>query len=499
MASPAAQFLCPACQTPLPASPAGQATLNCPACLVEVDAARLETLVGKPRFVAERNWAGIEIDGIVVEDVIGAGGMGTVYRAHAVQDGQPLAVKFLSPSLAAESELLRRFAREAALLETLSHPGIVKVRAHGEAQGVPWFAMDLVDGPTLAARLEGGPLSLLEARTIFQGLLGALAYAHAHGIVHRDLKPANVLLAPDGARLADFGIAHLDWQGSTAKTQLTRTAAVLGTFPYMSPEQRAGRAVDARSDLYAVGVMLYEALTGRRPEGAFPPMRRARAEIPSGLDRLVLQLLQPEPDARVASAERAGQMLTTALARPVRRTAVMVTAGIGACVLAALLVVGGRDKPAAEAAKSPQPEPAKVQRVEASQAPPQAVSPAQEGPSATSPAPALVLDGKKPAPAKSKSPGKVAPSSKIEFLMRKAQPGGFGENEPFLDSNNAQPAPLQQQPPPVVQQPIPLLKQAKRKNATDDRTAEPATKSGGRAFKSGAKSPYGDDFDLLRK
>jgi serine/threonine protein kinase len=283
-----------------------------------VDVARLDTLVGKPRFVAERNRAGSEVDGILIEELIGAGGMGTVYRARPLRDGgAALAVKFLSPALAAEPDLVARFRREVTLLEALEHPAIVKVRAHGESMGVPWFAMDLVEGPTLAARLGKGPLGLNEARMIFGRLLDALQHAHDRGIVHRDLKPANVLLASDGARLADFGIAHLDLDAASRKTQLTRTSAILGTFPYMSPEQRAGRPVGVRSDLYSVGVMLYEALAGERPEGAFAPLRQRRPEVPSAVDRLILQLLQPDPARRLASAGTAREALHRAL-RPAR-------------------------------------------------------------------------------------------------------------------------------------------------------------------------------------
>ena len=310
----AAGLICPACQTPLPNLAAGAASLLCPGCHVEVDAARLETLVGKPRFVAERSWAGAEIDGMVVQEMIGAGGMGTVYRARSARPGEPaLAVKFLSPALAAEPELVARFRREVALLEGLDHPGIVKVRSHGESQGVPWFAMQLVDGPTLALRLGKGPLGVAEARGIFLRLLEALDHAHGRGVVHRDLKPANVLLAADGARLADFGIAHLDLDTVSHKTQLTRTSAILGTFPYMSPEQRAGRAVDARSDLYSIGVMLYEALAGERPEGAFAPLHRRRREVPAQVDQVVLRLLQPDPALRLASASAARAALSRAL------------------------------------------------------------------------------------------------------------------------------------------------------------------------------------------
>jgi serine/threonine protein kinase len=360
-AQTAPSFLCPACQTPLPIAKAGESTLRCPACQVEVDAARLETLVGKPRFVAERSWTGVELDGLVVEDLIGAGGMGTVYRARSLGDGgAPLAVKFLSPSLAAEPELVARFWREVALLEKLDHPAIVKVKAHGQSQNVPWFAMELVDGPTLAVRLAKGPLSIEEARAIFSRLLDALAHAHDHGVVHRDLKPANVLLASDGARLADFGIARLDLEAATRKTQLTRADAILGTFPYMSPEQRAGRPVDARSDLYSVGVMLYEALAGERPEGAFPPLHRRRSEVPSRLDQVVLRLLQPDPKARFASATESKRALLAALKAQVSyKWPLAWAAGAAALALIAVFSFRAHEKPLPSQPKLQSPAPTK--------------------------------------------------------------------------------------------------------------------------------------------
>ncbi len=339
MPAPVAGLLCPACQTPLPDLAGGAASLLCPGCHVEVDVARLETLVGKPRFVAERSWVGAEIDGMVVQEMIGAGGMGTVYRARSAREGEPaLAVKFLSPSLAAEPELVARFRREVALLEGLDHPAIVKVRSHGESQGVPWFAMQLVDGPTLALRLAQGPLGVDEARAIFLRLLEALDHAHSRGIVHRDLKPANVLLAADGVRLADFGVAHLDLDTVSGKTQLTRTSAILGTFPYMSPEQRAGRTVDARSDLYSVGVMLYEALAGERPEGAFASLHRRRRDVPAQVDQLVRHLLQPDPALRMPSASTARTALLRAL-RP-RQVGRRRLAWAGAGLLNLLLAAG---------------------------------------------------------------------------------------------------------------------------------------------------------------
>lgn len=458
--------------------------------------------MGKPRFVPERRWSGVEMDGILVEELLGAGGMGTVYRARSVADGQRLAVKFLSPTLAAEPELRARFSREVALLEKLDHPGIVKVRAHGEIQGVPWFAMDLVEGPTLAARLEKGTLALLEAQAVFAGLLDALAHAHARGVVHRDLKPANVLLASDGARLADFGIAHLDLQTGTGKTQLTRTAAILGTFPYMSPEQRAGRSVDARSDLYSVGVMLYEALAGQRPEGAFPPLHRLRAEVPGKVDPFLLRLLQPDPASRMSSAPEARRELARAFSRSVRKPALWATAGVAASVLAAFLLLPGRDGPSTKQGASQLPalsESAPLVQEPAGQAVPGEVRVPPQVPLQS----ATMVDGKL-------ARGKAAKSNtaKVGRGESSGKPGSksnglFGGNEPFLDVKNVQPEPMQQVPAPATQQPIPLLKSPPKPQASDEQkplgpTTGAKTKPSKKLGKGGKAFP-GKDLDWSLK
>jgi hypothetical protein len=430
----------------------------------------------------------------LVEDLLGAGGMGTVYRARSLRDGQGLAVKFLSPTLAAEPELRVRFSREVALLEKLDHPGIVKVRAHGEIQGVPWFAMDLVDGPTLAARLEKGTLVLAEAQAIFLGLLDALAHAHARGVVHRDLKPANVLLASDGARLADFGIAHLDLQTGTGKTQLTRTAAILGTFPYMSPEQRAGRSVDARSDLYSVGVMLYEALGGQRPEGAFPPLHRLRSQVPSRLDPFLLRLLQPEPASRIGSALEAKRELARAFSPSVRRPVFWAGAGLAASALATFLLFSGRGEPPAKQMPSPPPALSK-----AAPPPQEAPVPAtQPEAQAVAPVPVLPIGlddgklGRKTAKSNAAKVGRGEPFSKS------ASKAGGLLDEPFLDVKNAQPAPVQQKPAPATQQAIPLLKPASKPKASEARTpATPATAAKAKPLtkmRKGGKAFAGEDF-----
>ncbi len=226
-----------------------------------------------------------------------------------------------------------RFSREVKLLEGLEHPAIVRVTASGEEDGVPWFAMTLIDGPSLRARLNRGPLALDEVRAVFGRVLAALEHAHARGVVHRDLKPANVLLAAEGAVVADFGIARMADALAAGRTQLTDTAAVLGTVAYMSPEQRAGAALDHRSDLFSLGVMLYEALTGTLPQGAFAPPSALRPELGARLDAVVLRLLRPQPSDRFASAAQVGLALEGALA-PARWPRRMALSAAAASVIA---------------------------------------------------------------------------------------------------------------------------------------------------------------------
>jgi hypothetical protein len=318
--------------------------VSCPGCSAEVDVTRAGTVAGKPRFVPEVDRTGTTVGGYRITARLAGGGMGTVYCATG-PDGKPVAIKFLSPALAQNSEVVARFAREIAMLARLDHPAIVRVRAHGAVDGVPWFAMDLVEGTDLRARLARGPLPPPETAAIFARLFAALAFAHDAGVVHRDLKPANLLLAADGARLADFGVARWDAEvlaGSDALTRLTETAAVIGTLPYMSPEQRRGGAVDLRSDLFSTGVMLYEVSTGALPQGAFPPPSALNRAYGRAFDRLVLRLLQPDPARRPSSAAEAASVLATALQPRVAR---LMRYAARAAVLVAVLAgvgVGGR-------------------------------------------------------------------------------------------------------------------------------------------------------------
>src|SRR6188508_459581 len=306
-------LLCSACHTPLSAD--ADAVVICSTCSAEVDVTRAGTISGRPRFVPEIDRTGSDVGGHHIEARLGGGGMGTVYRAIAA-DGTVVALKFLAPSLADNPDVVARFAREIVMLSRLDHPAIVRVLAHGTHDATPWFAMALVAGSDLRARIARGALPPAETAAVFGRLFAALAHAHERGIVHRDLKPANVLLGADGARLADFGIARLEAEVLTGPmvTRLTETAAVLGTLPYMSPEQRRGGAVDRRSDLFSAGVMLYEAATGVVPQGAFAPPSELNRAYGRAFDRIVMHLLQADPARRPGAAAEVAMLLASALA-----------------------------------------------------------------------------------------------------------------------------------------------------------------------------------------
>ncbi|MFL5661928.1 MAG: protein kinase domain-containing protein [Ktedonobacteraceae bacterium] len=198
---------------------------------------------------------------------LGQGGMARVYRAHQENLDREVAVKVLPPWFAADRSFVDRFNLEARLVAKLSHPNIVTVHDASEYQGNLYIVMQLVDGGTLRQRLDqlqiiGKTLDVTEARRIFSQLANALSYAHDNGIIHRDVKPVNVLMDRSGRPiLSDFGIA----KALAGTKALTRQGAGVGTPEYMSPEQCQGGPIDARADIYALGVMLFEAVTGRLP------------------------------------------------------------------------------------------------------------------------------------------------------------------------------------------------------------------------------------------
>jgi serine/threonine-protein kinase len=276
------------------------------------------------------NWTGKTIDGrYLVQRLIGEGGMGVVLHARHQFTGADVAVKMLHPELRMRDELAHRFLAEARAPAAIGHPGIVAINDAGIAPtGELYLVMELLRGETLGKKIERGQIPLLEAQRIALEVLEALAAAHAANIVHRDLKPENVFLtAPNGtAKVLDFGIAKM-------MTQSGRTAAgaVIGTIDYMSPEQvRDTSSVDQRTDLWAVGVIFYEMITGKRPYEAdsfaeylqklYSTTPRPIAELipgaPAAVEGFVRRALAVDPAHRFASAGEMAAALRQLIARP---------------------------------------------------------------------------------------------------------------------------------------------------------------------------------------
>jgi len=203
-----------------------------------------------------------------VEAEVATGGMAIVFRAHDTSLDRVVAIKVLRPDLATATAE-ERFRREARTLASFSHPNMVAIHDVGEADGLSYYVMDFVEGETLATRLSRGPLDGREAFRLGRDLLEAVARMHEAGVVHRDIKPSNVFLVDGRALLADFGVAHLEVSGEDSLTG--EDAPSPGTPAYMAPEQKTGEPVSPATDLYAVGLVLYEALPGRRWPTRVPP------------------------------------------------------------------------------------------------------------------------------------------------------------------------------------------------------------------------------------
>jgi eukaryotic-like serine/threonine-protein kinase len=259
---------------------------------------------------------------------IGSGGMGTVYLAEDLNLRRKVALKFLSPETARNPDASARLLREARSASALDHPHIATVYEIGESDGQPFIVMAHYDGETLTARLARGPVSMAEAARILSQVADALAAAHAAGIVHRDLKPSNLMLTATGqVKVLDFGIAKVD-AGETS-TQLTSAGSTVGTAAYMSPEQAAGEAVDARTDLWSLGVVLYEMLAGRTPfQGTNalaimhavltmvpPPVADRRADVEPELQNILDHTLVRNREQRTITAANIQQLALQCVAR----------------------------------------------------------------------------------------------------------------------------------------------------------------------------------------
>jgi serine/threonine protein kinase len=252
-------------------------------------------------------------------ELLGKGGMGAVYKARQPGLDRLVAVKILPPEIGADPAFAERFTREARALAKLSHQNIVAVFDVGQADSYCYFIMEYVDGANLRHLIETGGLKAEEALAIVPQICEALQFAHDEGIVHRDIKPENILVDKRGrVKIADFGLAKLLGK-APAEFTLTGTHQVMGTLHYMAPEQmRGAAAVDHRADIYSLGVVFYEMLTGQLPIGKFePPSKRVQVDV--RLDEVVLRSLENEPARRyqqVSEVKTAVESVTSKPAAP---------------------------------------------------------------------------------------------------------------------------------------------------------------------------------------
>jgi eukaryotic-like serine/threonine-protein kinase len=323
----------------------------------DTQAGETQTVVAeaaRPRF-----GPGSPIGPYKIEAVLGEGGMGTVFRARDTRLGRTVAIKLIRAEFAQRDDFRHRFEREARTISALNHPHICGLYDIGQQDGLGYLVMEYVEGETLSAVLKKGPLSLDQALHYGVQIADALAAAHARGIVHRDLKPANVMITDTGVKVLDFGLAkrseHLgsEDETNTLSSRDTGAGQVMGTVAYMSPEQAEGKSLDALSDIFSLGVVLYEMLCGRRPfqgdttlstlaailrETPEAP-RKIHSEIPESVERVVLRCLEKKPEARFSSAadvERALAASRSASSTGGWRRPAMAAAVLAMIVVAAL-------------------------------------------------------------------------------------------------------------------------------------------------------------------
>lgn len=385
-----------------------------------------------------------------IEEELGRGGMGIVYRAVDEKLRRTVALKVLPESFDDDDERRRRFMREARVAASVAHPNVAAVYDVGEADGRIFIAMELVGGSTLRRRMDGGPLPIEEAVRVVSAIARGLAQAHARGIAHRDLKPDNVMLGDDGAvKVLDFGLAKPVAESEAANV-VTRTVSdrIVGTPGYMSPEQATGRPIDVRTDVFALGVMLYEMTTGKRPFVGETTMdvlmatsrdehvsaRKHEPRISDQLDAIIERCLEKQPAQRWQNAEA----LLAALegmktVKPTRSRTPLVA---GAAIALALAVVVVRVR-GTEAKATPLPDPTPAVATTAAEviaAPPPTLQAATATPTASELPPAIAERPARAAapppralPRASASAAPVVPTPSTAPISR----GGVIETSPY--------------------------------------------------------------------
>lgn len=303
---PDSESRCQRCQATLPVrTTAGEVdgVGLCQRCLIELamqpQASGRQAPTGLPEL-AELQQLVPEFE---LQSVLGRGGMGVVYRARHLKLDRLVAIKFLLPDLVADPAFPERFEREARALAKLDHPGIIGAHDFGKAGELFYLVLEFVDGANVRELLAQGQLSTSDVLSFSTQLCDALQFAHDNGVVHRDIKPENILIDQDGrVRIADFGLAKMVGQ-EPSMVGLTQTNQALGTPHYMAPEQVVAGDVDHRADLFSLGVVVYEMLTGTLPIGRFqPPSSKTPAARP--LDAVVMKSLHNDPDQRYQQARQ---------------------------------------------------------------------------------------------------------------------------------------------------------------------------------------------------
>jgi len=306
---------CPKCGIPLPIdAPKGL----CPRCLAAMNLATETGLTGADALTAQPPLSPAELaphfPQLEIIECLGRGGMGVVYKARQKLLNRFVALKLLAPERVADAKFAQRFTREAQALATLNHPSIVTIHDFGQAGGFYFFLMEFVDGVNLRQAMKAGRFTSEQALAIVPPVCEALQYAHEHGIVHRDIKPENLLLDKDGrVKIADFGIAKM--LGADGSDVGVAESQPFGTPQYMAPEQRDHRRTDHRADIYSLGVVLYELLTGELPGAKLqPPSRKVQIDV--RLDEIVLRALEVKPELRYQTAGEMRTQVETLVSTP---------------------------------------------------------------------------------------------------------------------------------------------------------------------------------------
>ena len=349
-----ANFNCPRCNAPLTS---GVVDGLCARCLGALNFDAFTTVDGTGALPASPPPTAEELAPFFpqfeIQSLLGRGGMGVVYKARQKSLDRWVALKLLAPERAADPAFALRFASEARTLAALGHPHIVGVHDFGEAGGYFYLLMEYVDGDNLRHLLNTKHLTRAEALSIVLPVCGALQFAHERGIVHRDIKPENLLIDRSGTvKIADFGIARMmteaaDAEGASRLTEPPPAASTLatGTPDYAAPEQWACAATDPRADIYSLGVVLHEILTGERPGSGIAPSRQAQVDerLDERLDAILRQALAKEPDQRFDTVEEFRsriEQVHEAMPRPRRnRRRALRRIAAAAAVVALLLVI----------------------------------------------------------------------------------------------------------------------------------------------------------------